>query len=367
MLSDSEKYAVLQAYERFRNAAQVARSLAINIKTVWRWVRRHATMGSTSVKEGKGRKPAMTAAASAAACDMLLSADVSGAKEVAHRLHSEGLTTGSKPVHRTTVTRHAKASAAARGTPIAIYTGKPQRLLPKANVAKRLAFCKANTTTNWGRVMFTDRKKFLFMYPGSKVKQSQWVEKGKRPLASIPNHPMALNLYAGITKYGMTKAHVVAGTSRRASKFVNKKGEASRSITSAEYEEVLTKTLLPEGKKVFSKVGLTRWVLQQDNDPSHKKASTAATTAWNQSIQGSHVSVLPNWPPNSPDLNIIENVWAWVQAEVNAKGCKTFPEFEETVMQTIKMVPKQMVLDLYNSMNARVHECIRLGGNKTRY
>jgi hypothetical protein len=56
-----------------------------------------------------------------------------------------------------------------------------------------------------------------------------------------------------------------------------------------------------------------------------------------------------------------------VQAEVSAKGCKTFQEFEETVVQTIKMVPLQMVLNLYKSMDARVHECIRLGGNKTHY
>jgi DDE superfamily endonuclease len=178
---------------------------------------------------------------------------------------------------------------------------------------------------------------------------------------------MALNVYAGITKYGMTKVHVVAGTSQRKSKFVNKKGEASRSITSAEYEEVLRVTLLPEGKKAFSNVGLTNWVLQQDNDPAHKKASAAATTAWNQSMSGNQVSVLPNWPPNSPDLNIIENVWAWVQAKVSAKGCKTFQEFEKTVVQTIRMVPKEMVLNLYKSMDARVHECIRLGGNRTRY
>jgi hypothetical protein len=367
MLHEGLRYKIVHTYEQCKNAAQVARSLSIDIKTVWRWVKRYTTTGGVAIRDGQGRRTAMTEAASSAACDMLLDGKVSGASEVAQRLHIEGLTPGSKPVHRTTVTRHAKATAAMRGTPIAVYRGKPHRQLSKATMAKRLAFCKANRTNNWSRVMFTDRQKFLLRYPGSKVKRVQWVEKGQHPVADIVNRPMAFNVYAGITKYGMTKVHVVAGTSHRQSTFKNKKGDTSRNITSAEYQHVLTSSLLHEGKRIFSKVGLSSWVLQQDNDPSHKKASLAATTAWNQGTRGNHVSVLADWPPNSPDLNIIENVWAWVQAEVDAKGCKNFNEFEQCVVQTIKNVPHEMVQNLYKSIKDRLHDCIRLEGAKTSY
>jgi DDE superfamily endonuclease len=367
MLHESLRYSIVHAYGQCKNAARVARNLGVDIKTVWRWVRRHESTGSVTIREGQGRKAAMNEAASDEACDMLLDAEVSGAKEVARRLHAAGLTQSNTPLHRTTITRHAKARAAARGNPIAIYRGKPQRQLSPVTMAKRLAFCKANRTTNWSRVMFTDRKKFLLKYPGSKVKRVQWVQKGQKPVADIVNHPMAFNVYAGITKYGMTKVHVVAGTSHRQSAFKNKKGDSSRNITSAEYQHVLTSTLLPEGKKMFNRVGMGTWVLQQDNDPSHKKASIAATAAWNQGPHGNHVSVLADWPPNSPDLNIIENVWAWVQAEVDAKGCKSFNEFEQCVVQTIKNVPREMVQNLYKTMKDRINGCIRLDGAKTRY
>ena len=43
-------------------------------------------------------------------------------------------------------------------------------------------------------------------------------------------------------------------------------------------------------------------VLQQDNAPAHKSAETST---W---FPENGVDVLKNWHPNSPDLNIIENM-----------------------------------------------------------
>jgi hypothetical protein len=41
---------------------------------------------------------------------------------------------------------------------------------------------------------------------------------------------------------------------------------------------------------------------QQDNDPKH---TANIVRAW---FEGNQVDLLP-WPPNSPDINIIENLW----------------------------------------------------------
>jgi hypothetical protein len=62
---------------------------------------------------------------------------------------------------------------------------------------------------------------------------------------------MCVNMYAGITCYGVTKAHLVTGTSKITTNFNNQKGQTSRNITSKEYREVLTRTLLPEGHRLL--------------------------------------------------------------------------------------------------------------------
>jgi hypothetical protein len=119
--------------------------------------------------------------------------------------------------------------------------------------------------------MFTDRKKFIFTYPGARVNKVSWIRKGQERVAFKSGHALGLNVYAGLTVFGMTKPHIVAGTSRMSTAFANKKGERAKNITSAEYEMVVMKTLLPQGKCILGSQGITSWVLQQDNDPTHKK------------------------------------------------------------------------------------------------
>jgi hypothetical protein len=175
-----------------------------------------------------------------------------------------------------------------------------------------------------------------------------------------------VNLYAGITAFGITKPQLVTGTTGFRTDFKNKEGKDSKNITQAEYAIVLD-TLAKEGKRIFNiSQSLSQFTLQQDNDPAHK-AAQGVIDAWNDKNPGTTIKLLPQWPPNSPDLNPIENLWAWAQAEVDRKGCETFDEYKQCVQDTLQNVPLSVLKGLVGSMKRRIQACINNNGGKTKY
>ena len=270
---------------------------------------------ATSPRQRMGRKAAVSQKAAEAALKMLANGKNGTATDVAKALHTQGLV--SHTLHKSTVIRHARRVANAQGKKLLVRRGPPPKGMTQSTKLKRLQFAKANLSTPWKQVMFTDRKRFALKYPGSRVHMCRWELHGQnsQQVAAVyqPNKPQFVSIYAGITPCGMTKKHVVAGTSCSKTVFANKKGQLAKNITQAEYKHVLSKTLLPEGRKLFSHVGVSSFIFQQDNDPAHKVASSVIKD-WNQK-NASSIQLLKNWPPNSPDLNIIENVWAWIQGQ----------------------------------------------------
>ena len=101
-------------------------------------------------------------------------------------------------------------------------------------------------------------------------------------------------------------------------------------------------------------------IFQQDNAPIHTAAATRAF------LQARAVTVL-DWPGNSPDLNPIENVWAYVQRSLP----RTLPRNSEELWERIKnawyQVPLELLQTLINYMPDRVAEVIRNHGGHTHY
>jgi transposase len=123
---------------------------------------------------------------------------------------------------------------------------------------------------------------------------------------------------------------------------------------------VLTRTLLPGAQL---KVGPC-FTFQQDNDPTHR-AAPEIVQAYNKS-HGTSITVLP-WPPNSPDLNLIENAWAIVQRKVNAEACPTFEAFTAAVIQGLKGLDQLTINNLYSSMPNRLSSVVARHGGRTGY
>jgi len=361
--STEQRWAIITRWKETKSIGTTARELGLRVETVQLWVHRYQNTGQVADAQKPGRKPVLTTAAAQRAYKLLVSEGAGGASSVAHELHSSGLT--SRPVDKKTVIRAVRKLGGERGQRIVALQGKPGNRLSDATRQKRLQFSHANLKRGWSNVLFTDRKKFPFSYPGVKVHAVTWGVKGVRREAKRVNHALVVNVYAGISKHGVTSFHVVAGTSNQKAPYKNLKGEAARNITANEYKEVVMKTLLPDGSRMFRNQGLSTWLLQQDNDPSHR-AAHSVVRQWNDQ-HGSSVEVMQNWPPSSPDLSPIENFWGHLQAKVEAKGCRSFPEFKAALLREAKLVPAAYFSKLVGSMPERLSKCIELGGDKTGY
>lgn len=355
---------IITTYAKLNSYKATARELRVDVKQVKRWVERFQKEHTVQRRKGGGRKRILSEAASKRALQLLKSDKMEGAAHVAQEL--KRMRVINKLVDRQTVIRAARRVAASVGVPIRAVRGEPAKELSDATKTGRIIFSKRNADTSWKGVMFTDRKRFQFKFPGTKVKRVSWVDVGgKKPESKHHPHPPSVNVYAGLTFYGMTKPIIVAGTSKHKTKYTNKKGSTAKNITAAEYQDVLSKGLLPMGAAIFSKQNKADWVLQQDNDPTHRCAARVIKQ-WSLKHRSSP-RLLPDWPGNSPDLNPIENAWAWVKRKVDREGHKTFSKYRKSVLYWVEHVPLEICRSLVSSMSRRLELVIARGGDKTGY
>jgi len=344
--------------------ARTARKLGIHRNTVSFWIKRRDLKGRIHRMKPGGRRRVLNNKACRLAEKLLLSEKFGTLRDTAAELYRRlGIKLSTK-----TLSLRLKQYSKGKGKQIKHVTGKPKKQLSGLNKAKRLEFCKKNLKRNWSNVMFTDRCKLQHVFPGVSARSCGWIKKGSSWEAPKVDHPSVYNVYGGITRFGTTTLKEVTGSTNYHTEFENKQHQKARNITSGEYYGVVAKHFLPQGTKIFaSGPGMSSWTLQQDNDPTHKTPSHAAIEEWVHYHPGQPVTLLKGWPPHSPDLSPIENVWGIIQQKVNKAGCKTFQEFKAKVDELYNHLSPETIKRLFDSMKARMQECIKNKGGKTNY
>lgn len=355
------RWQMIGAWRATQKPELVAQTLGVSTSAVRHWVKVWKATGSVDEKPGKGRKPILGPAAARRALSMLKDQAVGTAGAAATALHAQGTT--QRVVSRQTVARAARGVAK---KPLSFVPTDSGKELTDDTKAKRLAFAEANLNRDWSTTMFTDRKKFRLYSPGTQVRRGAYREKGEKP-PRVPrrNRPWARNVYAGLTLHGMTRLHDVVGGDSHKGSFTNQQGQPARSITKQQYIEVLTKTFIPEGRRLLLRGRRFAWVLQQDNDPTHSCA--ASVIAESEDGRAGRVSLLPNWPPHSPDLSPIENVWAIVEERVRALGCRTIQEWEKAIDSEMAALPQATITNMFNGMKDRMLQVIAAGGDRIKH
>ena len=131
--------------------------------------------------------------------------------------------------------------------------------------------------------------------------------------------------------------------------------QMDRSITRKNYKEMLEAVIFhPENTDLPEK-----FIFQQDNVPAHKAHITR------DFLESWKIPVL-DWPPYSPDLNIIENLWGIVSTKVyeGGKEYQNSSDLWSAVSEQLLAISPEVIRNLYNSIPGRLMKVIELNGER---
>jgi hypothetical protein len=128
-------------------------------------------------------------------------------------------------------------------------------------------------------------------------------------------------------------------------------------FTAMKYVDILRHNLLATVRHFYP--SSMCW-FQQDNAPQH--TSRLATTFFHNN----GIDII-EFPPYSPDLNPIENLWSIIKAQVEEKLPQTTEQVEIVLKHVWEEIDSNILLHLIESMPARCKAVIENEGHRVGY
>ncbi|CAK9796647.1 Transposable element Tc1 transposase [Anthophora quadrimaculata] len=219
-------------------------------------------------------------------------------------------------------------------------------LINNRNKKKRLEFAKkyANQPVEfWKRVLWTDESKFELI--GLKQRLRVWRKTGEE---LEDRHLQKTVKYGGgsIMVWGCFSWEGVGHLIK-----------IDGIMTADTYIDILCENL----EVSLLQLGLENsFILQQDNDPKHTAKKTK------KFLTSSHIKLL-DWPPQSPDLNPIENLWSILDRNVNKTGVTNKNNYFNTLQRSWESLDINYLHNLVESMPRRLAAVIKAKGGHTKY
>ena len=183
-----------------------------------------------------------------------------------------------------------------------------KRNYTEEEVRKRLAFAEGYKEMDWSRVIFSDEKKFNGKGWNGRV----WV---RRPVGTAYEPQYCVDKKAHPVNVNMWGCFSVAGPG-----YITIFKE---NLDGALQKKILEDNLLATADEHKMMDG--QWYFLHDNAPTFAKPRVVQDWLHNNGI------TCIEHPPYSPDLNPIENLWAWMEERVDRSDADTFEKLQDAV------------------------------------
>jgi hypothetical protein len=247
-------------------------------------------------------------------------------------------------VHRTTISRELKNAGLKSGKK------KKKPALSEKNRKERLAFAKAHrywTVEDWNNVIFSDETKINRF--GSDGNKWTWYRDGetlqpRNVQQHSKNQGGHIMLWSCITSLGVGYMCDIEGI-----------------MDQHLYKQILEKEL--EDTISWYEFDSEQLIFQHDNDPKHTAKSVK------EYLNDKSYEIML-WPPQSPDLNPIENCWSLLKNKLFSEYKKPpsgIKELFDRCSEQWELIKIDYLDKLYESMPRRMRQVIKAKGRWTKY
>ncbi len=229
--------------------------------------------------------------------------------------------------------------------PAVVHKPTIQPPLTNAHKQKRLQWAHTYMKTNFQTVLFTDE--CCATLDGPDGWSSGWLVDGHH----FPTRLRRQQGGGGVMFWAGIMGRELVGPLRVTE---------DAKMTSAKYIEFLTDHFLPWYKKK-NRAFRSKIIFMHDNAPSHAAKNTSVSLA----AMGIKWEKLMVWPPSSPELNPIENLWSILKRKIYEGGRQlaSKPQLWEAILTSCKEIQAETLQKLTSSMDARSVKVISKKGS----
>jgi hypothetical protein len=237
------------------------------------------------------------------------------------------------------------------------FRRKKQPLVSKGHKKRRRVFAPEHsnlTVEQWSDVMFTDESQFKVFYIPNSRNDTVWgSQEGNVPRADQMKFSPSVMVWGGMTGHGLTDLHFVPqGVKINSDYYID---NILKKLAKPAFNDSVVQRML------FS--APNAGLFQQDGARCH---TSVKTIRWLDENIPSYIHP-KDWPPNSPDLSPIENIWSILSTNVyRDPEPKTLAHLKRRLRQAWKAVTPDTLTNLMNSMPGRMRDVIKMKGNTVR-